>query len=58
MSETVKDIRAEYHPKPVPFRNFDWEAYEHDNCDMDSIVGLGATREEAIADFMERMKGK
>jgi len=58
MSEPAANIKTEYIPKPIPFRCFDWEAFGDDNEDMDSIVGMGATREEAIADFKSRLASK
>ena len=47
------DIRTEYNPKPIPWRNFDWEAYDHDNMSEESFVGFGATKEEAIAELVD-----
>ena len=45
------DIRTYYDPKPVPSRNFDWEAIDYSTHDYDSPVGHGATKEEAIPDL-------
>lgn len=51
------DIRTEYLPKPIPWRDNDWEAYDHDR-DEDSPVGFGATEAEAIADLIGAVKSK
>lgn len=50
------DIRTSFSPKPIPLRKFDWEAVDHDTLDEDSLVGHGATRDEAIADLKEQME--
>ena len=49
------NIQAYYDPKPIPIRRFDWEAVDYDTLDYDSVTGFGATKEEAIADLMERL---
>jgi hypothetical protein len=37
---------------PIPWRNFDWQAWD-DNLGADaSPIGHGATRQEAIDDFL------
>ena len=46
------DIRTYYDPKPIPYRNFDWEAIDWETHDYDTPVGHGATKEEAIADLL------
>jgi hypothetical protein len=50
------DIRTFYDPKPIPHRNFDWEAIDYATHDYDSPVGHGATREAAIADLVEQLE--
>lgn len=56
MTEQQKiNIQTYYDPKPIPIRRFDWEAFDSDALDYDSVTGFGATKEEAIADLMERL---
>ena len=56
MTEQQKiNIQAYYDPKPSPIRRFDWEAVDYDTLDYDSVTGFGATKEEAIANLMERL---
>ena len=56
MTEQQKiNIQTDYDPKPIPIRRFDWEAFDSDALDYDSVTGFGATKEEAIADLMERL---
>ena len=50
------DIRTYYDPKPVPSRNFDWEAIDYSTHDYDSHVGHCANKEEAIADLMWQLE--
>jgi hypothetical protein len=50
------NIQACYDPKPIPIRRFDWEAFDSDALDYDSVTGFGATKEEAIADLMEQLE--
>lgn len=49
------NIQTYYDPKPIPIRRFDWEAVNYDTLDYDSVTGFGATKEEAVADLMERL---
>ena len=55
------NIKTEYDPKPIPSRAFDWSAYDEETYDgaedssTRSLVGYGATKEEAVADLMEKM---
>ena len=46
------DIRTEYRQKPIPWRCFDWEAYDYDTLDEDSPYGFGATEAEAIESLL------
>ena len=56
MTEQQKiNIQTYYDPKPIPIRRFDWEAFDSDALDYDSVTGFGSTKEEAIADLMERL---
>ena len=48
-------IQTYYDPKPIPIRRFDWEAVDYDTLDYDSVTGFGATKEEAVANLMERL---
>jgi hypothetical protein len=45
------DIRTEYRQKPIPWRCFDWEAFD-DTLDEDSKTGFGATEAEAIESLL------
>lgn len=45
-------MRVTYWAKPIPLRQFDWEATEDDYEGGDPI-GFGATCEEAIADLQQ-----
>jgi hypothetical protein len=48
-----RNIITEYDPKPTFDRHWDWTACRDDDDDG-YCVGYGATREEAIADFLEQ----
>ena len=48
-------IRTEHVYPPIPIRQFDWCAYDEDTYDgPGSVLGHGATEEEAVADFREQ----
>ena len=53
-------IVTRYDPAPIPDRQFDWAAVNADNYDADpesgSIVGMGPTEAEAIADLEEQLE--
>lgn len=49
------DLRTYHNPKPIPRRDFDWEAVDHNNHDLDSPVGYGATEGAAICDLFEKL---
>ena len=41
---------------PIPWRQFDWQAYDDNTFDgPGSIVGTGETEEAAIADLLEQI---
>lgn len=55
-------IRTDYWKKPVPFRNFDWDAIDADTYDgapdagpRSQVIGYGATEQEAIDDLLEKL---
>ncbi|WP_300396347.1 hypothetical protein [Henriciella sp.] len=48
-------IVTHYDPPPVPWRSFDWCAYDDRTHDMDTPCGYGATEAEAIEDLMEQL---
>ena len=48
-------IATSYLPKPIPWRSWDWEAWEKDNEDEDSPVGFGSSKAEAIANLQEQL---
>lgn len=43
-------IMTEFDPKPIPLRQFDWEAWDLDQ-DENSPIGYGETEQEAITDL-------
>lgn len=47
------DIRTDYWRKPIPTDRFDWEAWV-DGREERYGTGFGRTREDAVADLMER----
>ena len=56
MSRSKKSIIVSYWAKPIPFREFDWQA----SCDGDEpddsgamAIGYGISPEAAIADLIE-----
>ena len=61
MSDTRRFIRCwspphdPLHPPPIPWRSFDWCAYDDRTHDMDTPCGYGATEAEAIEDLMEQL---
>ena len=44
-------IKTELNPKPIPNRNFDWEAWDEDT----EKHAFGATEAEAIANLREKL---
>jgi hypothetical protein len=53
---TIRRVNLDYWPKPIPFRDHDWQAtYDGDEPDDDGnmAVGYGATRVEALADLLD-----
>lgn len=48
------NIKTVYDPKPIPDRRFDWTAFNAEYEPGDSI-GFGATEEEAIADYKQKL---
>jgi hypothetical protein len=50
-------IKVSFEYPPIPSRNFDWLAYDDDSYDgPGSPLGHGPTREEAIADLLEKLE--
>ncbi len=47
-------IVTNYWAKPIPMRQFDWEA-TFDGYDMGDPVGYGTTEEEAINDLIQQV---
>lgn len=44
---------------PIPWRNFDWAAWDDDSCccpECNPQIGRGPTEEAAIADLMEQLE--
>ncbi len=48
-------IITHYWAKPIPLRQFDWEAVT-DNYDLGSPIGFGRSPEEAINDLIEQIR--
>ena len=49
-------IMTSYAPPPIPWRSFDWSAWD-DRLGADaSAIGHGATEDAAIADFMDQLE--
>ena len=46
-------IHTSYWAKPIPPRQFDWEA-TRDNYEPGCPIGYGRTEQEAIADLLEK----
>lgn len=57
----ANSIRTSYWAKPIPLRQFDWEAaldgYDGapDASGPQTMIGHGATEEEAVADLTEQL---
>jgi hypothetical protein len=49
-------IRFAYDPKPIPPRQFDWSAIDED-YEPGSPIGYGLTKQEALDDLLEQIKG-
>lgn len=49
------NIQIYYDPKPISIRRFDWEAVDYDTLEYGSVTGFGATKEEAVANLMDRL---
>lgn len=49
-------VRVTYDPKPVPSRNFDYEAYV-DSWDLGDPLGYGSTQEEAVQHLLDQLEG-
>lgn len=47
-------IRTEYDPKPLPVREYDWQAV-NDDYEPGDTIGFGASQEEAVADLLEKI---
>ncbi len=47
-------IVTNFDPKPIPLRQFDWEA-TFDGYDMGDPIGYGTTEQEAITDLMQQV---
>jgi len=55
MSDTLKAVT--YHdPKPIPMREFDWEA-RLDNYEPGGPIGYGATEHEALVELAYLIEG-
>jgi hypothetical protein len=54
-----KHIITNYWAKPIPPRQFDWEAWrdgDEPNDDGQMLCGYGRTKQEAIDDLMDRLE--
>lgn len=50
-------IKTEYSPKPIPNRDFDWEAWD-DSRGAEAATGYGPTEADAIARLKELLESK
>jgi hypothetical protein len=48
-------IRTTHWAKPIPLRQFDWEAVD-DNYEAGCPIGYGATEQEAINDLLSQLE--
>lgn len=48
-------IRTYHDPKPIPCRDFDWEAVT-DSYEGGDPIGFGATEDEALRDLREQLE--
>lgn len=59
MNNDTMKIRTEYVRTPISDRNSDWCAYDDNTYNgPGSVIGWGATREEAISNLMEEMSNE
>jgi hypothetical protein len=49
-------IKTVFEYPPIPWRNFDWCAYDDRRGADDSPYGWGRTEDEAVADLLEQME--
>lgn len=49
------DVRTNHWLKPIPLRQFDWEAVM-DNYEPGCPIGYGRTEQEAIDDLLEQIE--
>lgn len=53
-------IKTDFWMKPIPDRQFDWDAVDDDTYDgaegSNCPIGHGATEQEAIADLMQQIE--
>lgn len=54
MTDSVK-ILTDFWMKPIPLRQFDWQAVT-DNYEGGDPIGYGATVEEAISELQSQME--
>lgn len=52
--EAPMNIKTSHWLKPIPSRNYDWEAINSDNHDIGHPVGFGRTEHEAVADLLRK----
>lgn len=54
------NIRTSFDYPPIPIRNCDWSAIDHDTYDgapeCNCPIGRGATEAEAVADLLEQIE--
>ena len=49
-------IRTSHWAKPIPLRQFDWEAIDDDTYEAGCPIGYGATEQEAIDDLLSQLE--
>ena len=55
--KTERKIVTNYWAKPIPMRQFDWEALE-EGWDLGEPMGYGRTEQAAIDDLMEQLEDR
>ncbi len=48
-------IKTRFEYPPIPIRDFDWSAVDHETYDLGAPIGWGRTEQEAIADLIEQL---
>lgn len=52
------NILTRYYAKPIPNRNFDWQAIDDDTYDIGQPIGFGRTEAEAVEDLKQQIEDR